>query len=164
MPREPFCFIHASGLHLDGPLEDIGALPDDLRNTVEDATLSAFENLIRECLEREAAFLLLAGESFEERRRSLRARVALVNGLRRLDEHGVRVFVMPGEADPAIAWHAIDGLPKNVTLLTPHSEGPILIERDRRAIAWLAAGPANESASGDRSGGPVRIGVCSPRH
>lgn len=140
MPFEPLRFIHAAGVSLDRPLALAARPPDTVRKTVEDATLTAFAALVDACIDRHADFLLLVGDTFRESDKSLRARIALENGLARLAEHDIRVFVLPGRHDPPPAWQAIPRLPDNVTAFFSRTGEPVAVIRDGKVIASVAAG------------------------
>lgn len=138
MPLEPLQFIHTANLFLDRQLEETGPIPDEYRDDIVDASLTAFEEIIIACLEHQVDFLLLTGNSFIEADQSLRARVALLDGFRQLDEENIRVFIMPGEADPPQAWNAICHLPENVTVFRHRTEEPVAVVRAGRLIATIA--------------------------
>jgi exonuclease SbcD len=137
MPFESLQFVHAANLYLDRQLEGTGLFPDSLRETIEDATIWAFERVISTCIDSEVDFLLLTGNSFDETEKSLRARVALRDGFARLAEENIRVFVTPGKIDPPEAWRAVPHLPDNVTLLLHRSEEPVAVIRNERVIATI---------------------------
>jgi exonuclease SbcD len=113
MPFEPQRFIHAANVRLDVPVSVhiTEQLTDELRHALEDATLSSFDFVVDACLQRNVDFLLLSGNIFLEADRSLRARLTLLKGFRRLQEKHIPVYVLPGDADPPEAWRAIPELP-----------------------------------------------------
>src|SRR5687768_11547436 len=115
MAFEPQRFIHAANLRLDVPVsvQTAEALTEDLRVAFEDATLHAFEEVIEACIRRDVDFLLLSGNVFVEADRSLRARLTLLKGVKRLADVNIQVFVLPGDADPPEAWRSIPDLPEN---------------------------------------------------
>jgi len=137
MPFESLQFVHAANLYLDRQLEGIGLFPESLRETIEAATIGAFEQVISTCIENAVDFLLLTGNSFDEAEKSVRARVALRDGFARLNEENIRVFVTPGKIDPPDAWRAVPRLPDNVTLLLHRSEEPVAVIRNERVIATI---------------------------
>ncbi|MFN0063698.1 MAG: exonuclease SbcCD subunit D [Myxococcaceae bacterium] len=92
-------FVHASDLHLDSPLH-VSGLKGPLEELCRKATFSAFERVVDTCLAEGAEFLLLAGDLFETRDRSVRARLFLRDQLARLDAAGIAVFVVHGNHDP----------------------------------------------------------------
>ncbi|MFK7818060.1 MAG: exonuclease SbcCD subunit D [Planctomycetaceae bacterium] len=167
MPFEPLRFVHASNLCLDATLQCTIALPHDAQSAVEDATLDAFQNVIDGCIEQNVDFLLLTGNSFIERDRSLRARLALRDGFRELQKNRIAVFVTPGEHDPSEAWQAIPELPDNVTVCYPSNPESVAVMRDGKVIATIANnlfygeadhfGIKSSPTTGDRR--PYRIGM-----
>ena len=124
MAFEPQRFIHAANIRLDVPVsvQTTETLTDELRFAFEDATLHAFDEVIEACVRHDVDFLLLSGNVFIEADRSLRARLALLKAFRRLAEHEIQVFVLPGDSDPPEAWRAIADLPDNVVVC--HSSNP----------------------------------------
>lgn len=170
MPFEPLRFLHASNLCLDATLQCTIALPPEAQPEVEDATLDAFANVVQACINERVDFLLLTGNCFIERDRSLRARLALRDGFRELDGHGIPVFVTPGELDPPEAWQAIPELPDNVTVCYPSNPEPVAVMRDGKVIATIANslfygeadhfGIKSSPVTGDRR--PYRIGMLHP--
>ena len=141
MPFETQRFIHAANVRLDVPVSVhlTEQLTDELRHALEDATLTSFDSVIDNCLSRNVDFLLLSGNVFLESDRSLRARLTLLNGFRRLQGKGIPVFVLPGDADPAEAWRSIPELPDNVTVCFSSSTEPQSLRRNGRTIATVSA-------------------------
>lgn len=172
MAFHPQRFIHAANLRLDVPVSvhTSETLSDELRMVFEDATLFAFDEVIEGCIKRDVDFLLLSGNVFVEADRSLRARLALLKGCRRLEEYGIHVFVLPGDADPPEAWRAIPELPENVTVCYSSSPEPMeLYLNDELATTVSASiwfGEADDFgiqvlARGGEGVQPFRIGVVS---
>ena len=94
-----FTFVHAADLHLDSPLRSLSA-GEPLAGILRAATFGAFEQIVSLCLERKAELLVLSGDLFDARDRSVRARLALRAGLEKLDQGGVRTFIVHGNHDP----------------------------------------------------------------
>lgn len=67
---------------------------------LHDATLRAFRRIVDLCLSEDAAFLLLAGDLFDAKDRSVRARLVLDAELSRLASAGVQTFIVHGNHDP----------------------------------------------------------------
>jgi spermidine/putrescine-binding protein len=172
MAFEPQRFIHAANVRLDVPVsvQTSETLTDELRFAFEDATLHAFDEVIEACVKRDVDFLLLSGNVFIEADRSLRARLALLKGVRRLEEFNIHVFVLPGDADPPEAWRSIPELPDNVTVCYSSSPEPMeLYLKDQlsttvSASMWL--GEVDDFgirviSKGGEGIQPFRIGVVS---
>ncbi len=138
MPSEAIRFIHASQLLVDHQLTCTGPLTDkSLRETVEDATLTAWDRVVVACIERKADFLLLTGDSFDRHDRSLRAEVALRDGFNRLIDNDIQVVVIPGARDTIDAWNALADLPEDVIVFRPEFDEPVAILRDGKCIASI---------------------------
>jgi exonuclease SbcD len=107
-------FVHAADLHLDSPfralLQDAPHLTSELRN----ATFRTYESIVDLCIERQVDALLVAGDIYDGADRSLRAQLSFIDGLRRLDEAQIRVFVCHGNHDPLSGWEAGINLPESV--------------------------------------------------
>lgn len=138
-------FLHIADARLDCPLEYAGDVPEHLLESVEDATFTAFESAIQTAIERQVDFVLISGATFIENDLSLRARIAIVDGLETLVEYDIPVFVVPSEEAPLPAWRMIPGLPEKVTMCEPGATLPVY--RDQETIATVWAGTAAEHAA-----------------
>ena len=168
----PQRFIHAANVRLDVPVSVhlSEQLTDELRHSLEDATLTAFDCIVENCISHQVDFLLLSGNVFVEADRSLRARLALIKGCERLQNRNIAVFILPGDADPQEAWRAIPDLPKNVTVCYSSNPDPSTHERNGRVIATVTSsmwygrtdsfGIQVIGSSGDGAE-PFRIGTVS---
>jgi len=172
MAFEPQRFIHAANIRLDVPVsvQTAESLTDELRFAFEDATLHAFEEVIEASIRHDVDFLLLSGNVFVEADRSLRARLTLLRGFKRLTEHDIQVFVLPGDADPPEAWRSIPEMPENVVVCySSNPEPEELYVKDRLATTlsssmWLGEADAfgiRVLARGTDGIQPFRIGVVS---
>ncbi len=107
-------FVHAADLHLDSPFRAAcEALPRELSAIFERATFKAFERIVSLCLREKVDFLLLAGDLFDSKDKSVRARLKLAGELARLDQAGIPTFIVCGNHDPLSAEGEL-GLPKSV--------------------------------------------------
>jgi DNA repair exonuclease SbcCD nuclease subunit len=108
-----FKFVHAADLHLDTPFRGIAA-DSGLLGTFQQATFRAFSRIVDLCLREQVAFLLLAGDLFDAKDRSVRARLVLRRELERLDVAGIRTFIVHGNHDPLSGDTGALGLPGSV--------------------------------------------------
>src|SRR5437868_3130490 len=97
-----FKFVHAADLHLDSPLRGVRA-EGRLREILDRATFTAMQRAVDLCLKEKVDFLLLAGDLFDAKDRSVRARLALREQLLRLDAAGIPSFIVHGNHDPLTA-------------------------------------------------------------
>jgi DNA repair protein SbcD/Mre11 len=99
----PFSFIHAADLHIDSPFQgvtDTESAPTELAEALYSSTFQAFDHLIETALEREADFMVIAGDVYDGQDRSLRAQLRLRDGLDRLEGAKVSSFIIHGNHDP----------------------------------------------------------------
>ena len=107
--------LHAADLHLDTPLK--GLL--ETRGVSEKAarcTLDAFTRVIDLALRENVDGVLLAGDLFDRRDRSLRARLHLGRQLDRLHEARIPSFLVAGNHDPLGPDDGHLGLPPTATI------------------------------------------------
>jgi predicted phosphodiesterase len=132
-----FCFVHAADLHLDTPFEGLGRVNPELGDRLRDASLDAFDDLVRLTIERRAEFLVLAGDVYDGADRGVRAQLRFLRGLKRLAFEGIRVFVIHGNHDPLDGWSAIRAWPANVTLFGAAGVEAHVVERDGYRLATV---------------------------
>lgn len=115
-----FRFLHAADLHLDTPFQGLRSADDRLGQLVADSTLAAFESLVDLALSEDVSFVVLAGDIYDGSRRGLRAQVALRDGLKRLDQEGIPVFIAQGNHDPLSEGYSVLGaLPPRCVIFPP---------------------------------------------
>ena len=96
-----FRFIHAADLHLDSPLLGLASKSADYAARVEAASRVAFDNLIALAIDEQCRFLLLAGDIFYGDLRNFQTGLYFLDGMRRLNEAGIDVFMIMGNHDAA---------------------------------------------------------------
>ena len=136
MALSPFRFVHATNVRLDQPMWGIGGVSGEGRRLAEEATNLAFEQIVETCLENDAAFLLLTGNTFDAAH-GHRARMLLEDACERLAAHDCDVFIVPGESDPPHAWTDGLHLPRNVTTFLAHHAEPVSVTRDDVTLATV---------------------------
>ena len=114
-----FRFIHAADLHLDTPFQGVAGPAPEVATALYEASLQAWDNVVDLAIEREAAFVLIAGDIYDGAERGVRAQLRFLSGLRRLDTAGIQAFVVFGNHDPLDGWSAIRELPSNVVEFGP---------------------------------------------
>jgi DNA repair exonuclease SbcCD nuclease subunit len=114
MPAPEFRFVHAADLHLDTPFAMIGRVAPEIAQRLRDASLVAFDALVRMAIEREAAFVIFAGDVYDSADRSVRAQLRFLRGVEKLGERQIPVFMAHGNHDPLDGWPAAPRLPRNL--------------------------------------------------
>jgi DNA repair exonuclease SbcCD nuclease subunit len=94
-------FLHAADIHLDSPLRGLeryeGAPVEEIRS----ATRRAFENLVALAIEEEVAFVLLAGDLYDGDWKDYNTGLFFSAQMARLQEAGIRAFLIAGNHDAA---------------------------------------------------------------
>ncbi len=131
-----FCFVHAADLHLDTPFSGIGEVAPLVAAALREASLEAFDALVELCLQRDAAFLVVAGDVYDGAERGIRAQLRFRDGLRRLSDAGIAAFVAHGNHDPVdTGWVAVDEWPPLVTVFGADEVTAVPVLREGRRLA-----------------------------
>jgi DNA repair exonuclease SbcCD nuclease subunit len=96
-----FTFVHAADLHLDSPLLGLAGKSAEYAVRVEAASREAFDNLVSLAIEEDCRFMLLAGDIFDGDLRNFQTGLYFMEGMRRLGEAGIAVFIVLGNHDSA---------------------------------------------------------------
>ncbi len=131
-----FCFVHAADLHLDTPFKGLGKSAAPVAAALREASLEAFERLVALCLERRAAFLVIAGDVYDGTERGIRAQLRFRDGLARLSAAGIATYVVHGNHDPLESgWSAVGAWPTAVTVFGTEAVEAVPVVRDGLQIA-----------------------------
>lgn len=129
-----FRFIHAADIHLDSPLKGLeryeGAPVDDLRR----ATREAFQNLVQLAIDREVAFVVIAGDLYDGNWKDYNTGLYFVAQMARLREAKIPVVLIAGNHDAANKMTRSLRLPDNVRLLGSREPETVRIEEYGVAI------------------------------
>jgi exonuclease SbcD len=107
-------FIHAADLHLGSPLQAVGAASPQLQTQLRDATYTALQRIVDLALGEDIDFLIVAGDLYDQKSRSVRANEFIADQCERLADADIPVYVIYGNHDPL--GHATEyvELPDNV--------------------------------------------------
>ena len=114
MPAPKFRFVHSADLHLDTPFAAIGRVAPEIAGRLRDASLEAFDALVGMAIDREASFVVFAGDIYDAADRGVRGQLRFLRGVERLGERGIPVFVAHGNHDPLDGWSAMRRTPANL--------------------------------------------------
>ncbi|MEJ2718705.1 MAG: DNA repair exonuclease, partial [Deltaproteobacteria bacterium] len=96
----PLRFIHAADLHLGRPFAGLSkSLPESAELFLR-AGYKAWERIVATALDGNADFVTLAGDVFDNANPAVRPRVAFRDGVTKLHEAGIPVFLTLGNHDP----------------------------------------------------------------
>lgn len=133
-----FRFIHTADLHLDSPFRGIsGRAPESVFRRLRDSTLTAFDRVVRLCIDESVDFICIAGDVFDLAERSLRAQTHFQKRLIELDQVGVQVYVIHGNHDPADGEIMPLQWPDNVHFFSSAQVESVPFMRDGREVARI---------------------------
>ena len=148
----PLTFIHAADLHLGAPFRGLRALSDAWADRLLDAIPEAYDRVVDTALRHNVDFVVIAGDIFDSARASYGDYLHFFDGLKRLEEAGIPVYLCTGNHDPYTSWqHDFFALPST----PPCSRRTVPALRCTNAMANLSACWA-AGATTTRRGPPTR--------
>ena len=133
-----FSFLHAADLHIDSPFRGVTADTPAVAEALYSSTFQAFDALIDATLEREADFLLIAGDVYDSQDRSLRAQLRLRDGLVRLSDRDIQSFIVHGNHDPLDSKVAVLDWPKKAHFFGKKLESVPALGSDGEPVATVS--------------------------
>lgn len=130
-----FTFVHAADLHLDSPFTGLSELGNEVADTLKKATFQAFDNMVDLCIKQAVDFLLIAGDIYNSADRSLRAQLKFRDGLQRLNDAGIRSFVVYGNHDPLDGWASSLHWPEYAHIFGGNSVESFSFKKDGQSCA-----------------------------
>ncbi|WP_432360694.1 metallophosphoesterase [Sporosarcina sp. UB5] len=122
-------FIHTADLHLDSPFKGMTGLPPARLHELRESTFTAFNRLIDYAVKTSPDFLLIVGDIYDGEDRSLRAQRKFQEGMEKLHEAGIPVYVTYGNHDHLSGnWTRFE-LPPNVYEFSGEVEEVLLTVR-----------------------------------
>ena len=94
-----FTFIHAADLHIDSPLAGLRLKDEDVARRFAQAGRRAVEALIKETIESQAAFLIIAGDVFDGDWKDISTGLFFVRAISALHRAGIPAFIVKGNHD-----------------------------------------------------------------
>jgi DNA repair exonuclease SbcCD nuclease subunit len=147
-------FLHAADIHLDSPLRGLERYPGAPAEEIRAATRRAFENLVALAVEEEVGLVLLAGDLYDGDWKDYNTGLFFAAQMARLEEAGIRAFLIAGNHDAASQITKVLRPPANVKVFsTKRPETEILEEL---GVAVHGQGFAQPAVSEDLSAGYPR--------
>jgi DNA repair exonuclease SbcCD nuclease subunit len=165
-------FLHAADLHIGTPLESLGRrarLDDDTLGELTELMQSAYDHLIDLAVSERVAFVVMAGDVYDNADAQDAQQGRFRSGLERLHESGIPTFIALGNHDPA--EHRVRSrrpLPPSVHVFAADEPDERVVECDGFVVrvAGVSYGRtavtdnlAVRFASLERHPGQLRVGV-----
>ncbi|CAM3151782.1 metallophosphoesterase family protein [Sporolactobacillus spathodeae] len=127
-------FIHAADLHLDRPFEGLSDLPASIHERVKNSIFEALDQLVHHAVMEKVDFVILAGDIFDDSRRSIRAQKQFIRAMDVLNQSDIPVCLVFGNHDYLDNHSKRLDLPANVHVF-PERPEPFRIETASGEIA-----------------------------
>ncbi len=131
-------------VHLDTPFRGISQSWPHLAEELSQATVASFDHLVGRAIEERVDFVIIAGDLYDSREHSMRARLQAHRQFDRLADHGIRVYLAHGNHDPwdpgGMRW------PQNVHVFPAGRVGRFTAFQGKDAIAEIQGMSYPESA------------------
>ncbi len=130
-----FSFIHAADLHIGTPFTSIARADQEIVDSLIRSTFQAFDAMIDLALEKQVDFVLLAGDLFDSSDRNLKAVLHFRNGMQKLEQGGIQVFIVHGNHDPMDQASGMLELPPNCTVFPASKAKWKAVQNSGRPVA-----------------------------
>jgi DNA repair protein SbcD/Mre11 len=105
-------FLHAADIHLGRPFSGLTRTSATLGRLFREAGYAAWGRIVDAAVDHGVHFVTLAGDVFDNSNPTVRSRVVFRDGLQRLQDAGIPVYMALGNHDPLISFpHSIKTLP-----------------------------------------------------
>jgi len=131
-------FVHTADLHLGSPFQSMNQYDSKTASKLSAATYDAFNKIIDLCIDEQVDFLLISGDIYDGKDKNIKAQLAFRNGLNRLDQHGIKSFIVYGNHDPLSSWSKKLKLPEE-TIRFSNDKPEIYVykSKDGNPIAYI---------------------------
>ncbi len=170
MTAETLTFIHSGDVHLGAPFRGLRALSKSWSDRLLRAIPEAWSRVVDACIDNQVDFLLLAGDIFDNDQPSYAHYRCFIEGLERLSDHGIAVYMCAGNHDPYATWQRMPvALPDNARLFASDAPEFAVHCRDGKPLALIGCrGFTPLAADGTIADGITRAaaeracGQCAP--
>ncbi len=94
-----FSFLHAADIHLDSPLTGLSRYDGVPAEEVRQAPRAAFDRLIRTAIDRQVAFVIIAGDLYDGDWKDAGTGLYFARAMGLLARHGIPVYLLAGNHD-----------------------------------------------------------------
>ena len=157
-----FRFLHMSDVHLDTPFRGIAKAWPDLQKVLQEASFESFRQLIDIAIEESVDFVIVAGDLYDSKDHSMRARLEAARQFARLGREGISVYLAHGNHDPfdpdGVRW------PENVKVFPAGRVSRFEVVRQGEVLTEIQGMSYPESAVKDNWVPAFRPDAASPFH
>ncbi|WP_280768658.1 metallophosphoesterase family protein [Salipaludibacillus daqingensis] len=107
-------FMHCADLHLGRTFQTTADMNESFIKQAVEATYHSFEGIINEAISRKVDFVLISGDVYDQKKRSVRGQWFLKKQARKLLDASIPIFVIHGNHDPLTSVDTLIDMPENV--------------------------------------------------
>lgn len=137
MTMSSFRFIHCSDLHIDSPFKGLASEKPELAKRLRASTSQAFQNIVQLAIKEKVDAVVIAGDIYDGKDKSLQAQFKFRKGLKELSDAGIPSFLVHGNHDPLDSRFATLQWPDLVTVFSGQEVQGHNIERDGKTLAKI---------------------------
>lgn len=131
-------FIHAADLHLGAPFRGFRALSEAWAKKFVHAIASSYARVVDAAISHKVDFVVIAGDIFDTAHASYADYRCFFDGLQRLNEANIPVYMCSGNHDPLVSWQDnFFELPPNTIMFPADKPGFEVYERDGEPMALI---------------------------
>jgi exonuclease SbcD len=130
-----FRFIHCSDLHIDSPFKGLASENPELAKRLRASTSQAFQNIVDLAIKENVDAVVIAGDIYDGKDKSLQAQFKFREGLKNLSDAGIPSFLAHGNHDPLDSRFATLKWPDLVTVFSGGEVECHNIQRDGKTLA-----------------------------
>ncbi len=137
MTMSSFRFIHCSDLHIDSPFKGLSSEKPELAKKIRASTSQAFQNIVDLAIKEKIDAVVIAGDIYDSKDKSLQAQFKFLKGLTELSDAGIPAFLAHGNHDPLDSRFATLKWPELVTVFSGDEVEGHNIQRDGKILARI---------------------------
>ncbi|OFS64610.1 DNA repair exonuclease [Nosocomiicoccus sp. HMSC09A07] len=126
-------FIHAADLHLDSPFKSRSELPPHIVDRLMESTYNATKRMIDYAIKEKVDFIIIAGDVFDQKNRTLKSEIFLKEQFQRLEDNGIFTYMIHGNHDP-LDHNVKTSWPSTVHVFKENIETYQLMSKDNEKI------------------------------
>lgn len=131
-------FIHTSDLHLGAPFRGLRDLSDTWANRLLAAIPESYRRVVDAAIEQEVDFVIIAGDIFDSARASYADHLVFFEGLNRLNDANIKVYLCTGNHDPYTSWQQdFFAFPPNTYMFPADKPGFVVFEKKGEPLVLL---------------------------
>ena len=102
-----FSFLHIADIHLGRQFSGLSKYSCDekVKSLYKKGVEQAFNNFINFAIDKKVEFVLIAGDTFDSSEQDFESKLVLKSGLMKLQNAGIKVFLICGNHDPLISYN-----------------------------------------------------------